>query len=110
MGKMMAYCGLMCDECNAYKATANNDDALRRQTSEEWSKLYGANVKAEDVNCLGCKSDVNFNYCGMCRIRACNIKRSISNCSECDLFSCDLSEEMFNHAPELRGRLQQLRK
>ncbi len=106
----MAYCGIPCGECNAYKATVNNDDALRKQISEEWSKMYGADIKTGDVNCLGCKSDVNFSYCGMCRIRACNIERNTGNCSECALFSCDILEEVLNHAPEVRERLQQLRK
>lgn len=110
VGKMMSYCGLMCDDCNAYKATAGNDDVLRKRTAEEWSRMYGADLKAEDINCLGCRSGVNFGYCGMCRVRACNLERNISNCSECDSFSCDKLEEILNHAPEVRERLNQLRK
>ncbi len=106
---MMSYCGLICDECNAYKATASKDDMLRKQTAEEWSKMYGADLKAEDIKCLGCRSDVNFGYCGMCRVRACNLERNISNCSEWDSFICDKLEEILNHASELRERLSQLR-
>ncbi|MEG1806496.1 MAG: DUF3795 domain-containing protein, partial [Clostridia bacterium] len=29
MKKMIAYCGLDCEKCDAYIATINNDDALR---------------------------------------------------------------------------------
>lgn len=110
MDTTMSYCGLMCNECNAYKATANNDDMLRKQTAEEWSRMYGASFKAGEINCLGCKSDVNFSYCGICQVRACNVERNIKNCSECDLFSCDKLEEILKHAPEVRERLNQLRK
>ena len=28
MKKRIAYCGLDCEECDAFKATINNDDAL----------------------------------------------------------------------------------
>ncbi len=110
MNKMMSYCGLLCSECGAYKSTANNDDSLRKQTAEEWSRMYGAEIKAEDINCLGCKSDVNFSYCGMCKVRVCNVEKNLNNCSECDSFSCDNLEEILKHAPEVRERLNLLRK
>jgi len=42
MKKMISHCGLICSDCNAYKATVNNDDKLKAQTAEEWSRMYGA--------------------------------------------------------------------
>ncbi len=33
MDQMMAYCGIMCDECPAYKATVDNNDELRKKTA-----------------------------------------------------------------------------
>ena len=110
MDKLMAYCGLLCSDCGAYKATVSNDDALRKQTSEEWSKMYGANINAADINCLGCKSEATFGYCKICKIRECNIQKNLSNCSECDLYSCDNLEGILKAVPEVRERLNKLRK
>ncbi|MBN2243467.1 MAG: DUF3795 domain-containing protein, partial [Acidobacteria bacterium] len=31
MEKMIAYCGLTCTDCDAFKATQNNDDKLRQE-------------------------------------------------------------------------------
>lgn len=39
MNQMMAYCGIMCDECPAYKATVDNNDELRKKTAGQWSKM-----------------------------------------------------------------------
>jgi len=36
--EMLAYCGLVCTDCNAYIAKQNDDDELRRKTAEEWSR------------------------------------------------------------------------
>ena len=36
MKKMIACCGVDCATCDAYVATLNNDDALRRTTAERW--------------------------------------------------------------------------
>ena len=53
----LGYCGLNCEDCPVFIATANDDDALRQKTAQEWSKLYaeylGKDLKLEDVNCKG---------------------------------------------------------
>lgn len=40
----LGYCGLDCERCPVFVATAKNDDALRRETAEQWSGLYGAYI------------------------------------------------------------------
>ena len=57
MQKMIAYCGLDCTECDAYIATKNEDEELKRTTAKRWSKEYDAEIKPEDVNCVGCMED-----------------------------------------------------
>lgn len=109
MDKMMSHCGLICSDCNAYKATVNNDAMLRKQTAKEWSRIYGADMKAEDIHCLGCKSEVTFGYCKVCEVRACSIGRELNNCAGCDSFHCGKLEEIFKYAPEARERLEKLR-
>ena len=44
MNEYIAYCGLNCENCNAYKATKNNDHELRAKTAELWSQLNGVNI------------------------------------------------------------------
>lgn len=109
MEKIMSHCGLICSDCNAYKATVNNDDALRKQTAEEWGKMYGTDIKAGDLNCLGCKSDLLFGYCNICEIRKCNKESNYQNCSECASFDCGNLKEVFKYDPGARERLLKLR-
>ena len=68
---IMAYCGLMCSECRACKATVADDMSLREKTAETWSSMFGAGIKPEDINCLGCDSDVRFSLCNVCGTRSC---------------------------------------
>ena len=49
--KMMAYCCLKCDECEAHIATINNDDELKAKVAKEWKK------KPEDIYCEGCRTN-----------------------------------------------------
>lgn len=89
MERIVACCGIECDKCDAYLATKNNDDELRRTTAENWSKMFNANIEAKDINCLGCSSEVLFSHCNECNIRKCNVEKSQENCSRCSDYSCD---------------------
>ena len=37
MKDRIAYCGLNCEECDAYIATINDDQALREKTARLWA-------------------------------------------------------------------------
>ena len=39
MKKMIAYCGLDCEKCNAYIATINDNQELRKKTAKLWAEL-----------------------------------------------------------------------
>ena len=39
MRKMIAYCGLDCEKCDAYIATINDDQQLREKTARAWSEM-----------------------------------------------------------------------
>lgn len=109
MSDIIAYCGLLCNECPAYKATLHNDNELREETAKEWSKMNNADIKAEDINCLGCKSDLVFGYCKVCEIRACSSGKSLETCAGCDSYGCDKVEAVLQNAPDARERLEKLR-
>jgi hypothetical protein len=110
MEEILGYCGLLCNNCDAYKATVGNDNELREKTADEWRKAFNPDIKAEDINCLGCKSDVVFGYCKVCEIRACSSEKSLENCGSCSSFSCDKVEGILKHAPDARERLEKSKK
>ena len=109
---MLGYCGLDCEQCPAFIATRDNDDALRVKTAEEWARSYGAPVKPEHINCTGCQSaGIKTYYCdALCEIRKCAIGRSFSTCAECADFSCSLLEQVLQAAPTARTALEALRR
>jgi hypothetical protein len=111
MSEMIAYCGLTCTECPALLATIADDDAKREETATMWSKEFGAEIMAEDINCEGCLSTGNvlFNHCYECKIRACGMDKGVKNCAFCDDFACDKLNKFFAMVPEAQERLESLR-
>ena len=51
MNKMIAYCGLNCEKCDAYIATINNNQELREKTAKLWAELNNAPILPEHINC-----------------------------------------------------------
>ncbi len=51
MKKMIAYCGLDCEKCNAYIATINDNQELRKKTAKLWAELNNAPILPEHINC-----------------------------------------------------------
>jgi hypothetical protein len=109
---MIACCGLDCTKCDAFIATANDDDALRAKLAEEWTKAYHTTISPEHINCTGCHSTgVKLLYCeSMCEVRKCATGRRLGSCAECDDFSCSLLAEIFKMAPQAERILLSLRK
>lgn len=91
MKKLIAYCGLDCERCDARIATLNNDDALRGKVAKLWSEMNGIEITADMINCEGCRSDgIKTPYCdGLCPIRQCALNKSYETCGSCcDLETC----------------------
>ena len=105
MSEIIAYCGLMCSECPAYKATVADDMAMRKETAETWNKMFGAEVNPEDINCLGCNSDVLFSHCNVCEIRACAREKALDHCGKCGDFACGKVEGVLKYDEGARERL-----
>lgn len=85
MKKLIAYCGLDCEKCEARKATLNNDDALREKVARLWSEMNGVEITADMINCEGCRADgVKTPYCdGLCPIRQCALGKKCATCGDC---------------------------
>lgn len=112
MEKMIAFCGLSCTDCNAYIATAHNDNALRVKTAEEWSKMYGGEIKPEDINCTGClpTEGAQFGHCQECSIRLCGLEKAVANCGHCEEYACDQLNAFFAQVPEAKESLNRIKK
>lgn len=108
---MIAFCGLDCTKCEAFIATARNDDALRGEVAKKWAETYNAPITPEYIHCTGCRSTgVKIAYCEhMCEIRKCALDRKVGTCAECSDFPCRHLDQIFKTAPHARKTLQSLR-
>ena len=112
MEKQIAYCGLKCDECEAYIATKNNDDEKRKETAETWSRKYNADIKPADINCNGCLATKGpvFHHCTVCEVRKCGQEKGVINCAYCDEYVCEELGRYFEMAPVMKANLEKIRK
>ena len=108
MSKMIAYCGLNCENCDARKATVLSDDCLREKTAALWSKLNGIRITRDMINCLGCRGDgIKTFFCeNMCKIRQCAISKGYSSCGECpEARKCATLKEILTNSEEARTNI-----
>ena len=106
---MIACCGLGCLNCGAYIATRNNDDSKRMEVAKEWSTEFNADIKPEDINCNGCRSEgQKFSHCNVCEIRSCYMEKEVANCAGCDMYACDKLENFFKMVPDAHTTLDNL--
>jgi hypothetical protein len=112
MDKMIAYCGLICTECEAYLATQSGDMAALERMATKAREEYGATTAtAESVMCDGCLSTTGrlTGYCYECAVRACAMDRGMTNCAHCPEYACDKIESFFGMAPQARTSLDGIR-
>lgn len=111
MTGIIAFCGLSCTDCPAFKATRNDDDEERKRVAEMWSKEHSVAIKPGDINCDGClgQDGLHFNYCNVCEIRKCGQQKAVENCAHCDEFACEKLEKFFEMAPQARKTLETVR-
>jgi len=112
MGRMIAYCGIICSECPAFRATQKDDDNKRKKVAEMWSKQFNAEFKPEDINCDGCLSESGrlFNYCMICGIRKCGREKGVKNCAYCDDYACETLNKFIGNVPEAKTTLEEIRR
>ena len=106
---LIAYCGLDCEKCDAYRATKNNDQALREKTAKIWSELNNAPILPEHINCEGCRvNGAKTIYCdSMCPIRQCAMKRDVETCGSCpEMETCETVGKVHQYNNEARNNLR----
>jgi hypothetical protein len=111
MSDMIAYCGLNCEECKAFKATETGNLEWKKQMAKHWSDQSEFKFKPEDVDCHGCKSDVISGFCRrLCLIRPCAMEKKFKNCAHCDDHPCEELKEYLSTDPVATRNLQEIRK
>ena len=112
MNKIIAYCGLVCTECEAYIATQANDQAALERVAARWREEYHVpDVTVEAVICDGCLGvgGRHCSHCAECEIRICGMERGVVNCAYCDDYGCERLERFWGFAPNLRALLDDIR-
>jgi hypothetical protein len=111
MEKQIAYCGLICTDCEAYIATKNNDDEKRKETAALWKKGI-VDIKPEDINCNGCLDETGriFHYCTICEVRKCGREKKVVNCAYCKDYICEKLGQFFKMDPVMKANLDEIRK
>lgn len=111
MDEMIAYCGLDCAECKAFKATQAKDSEWKKQLAKEWSDGLKDNFKPEDIDCDGCTSDRISGWCRkICNIRPCAAGRKLETCAHCSDYPCDRLKEFLSKEPIATKNLEEIRK
>lgn len=110
MRELIAYCGLDCEKCEAYIATLNNDDELRKKVAKKWSELNNVEITPEMINCQGCRVDGKKTpFCeSMCPIRLCATGRKMETCGSCsELMDCKKVDMVIGNNSEALANLKQ---
>jgi hypothetical protein len=111
MSEMIAYCGLDCSECKAFKATQAKDYEQKKQIARHWSDQGEIKFKPEDVDCHGCKSDTISGFCRkLCNIRPCAEEKKAKTCAHCDDYPCEKLKEYLSTDPVATNNLEKIRK
>jgi len=112
MDRIVAYCGLVCSECDCYVHTQSGDMEQLAKLAERTMIEHGIpNLTAESVMCDGCLSAEGrkIAYCDTCGVRACAVARGVAHCGACPDYGCETIEAVFRQVPAAREVLDGLR-
>jgi len=108
MGRIIAYCGLVCDDCPAYIATQAGDADRLQELARSWS-TDELQFDPGDVCCDGCRPGEArlFAWCSDCGIRTCCLEKRLETCAHCTDFPC---EEIEKAPTETKVTLTEMRR
>jgi hypothetical protein len=112
MSNMIAYCGLVCSNCPTFLATQKDDNSARKKTADLYTVKFGFDLKPEDINCDGCKSESGklIGYCQSCNIRRCCREKGLENCALCDDQPCENLIEFHNFSSDAKASFEALKR
>ena len=112
MDRMIAYCGLVCSDCPAYRATKADDAEALERVAAQWREEHSApDITAQWVVCDGCvsSSERKCGHCAECEVRACGVEHEVANCAHCADYSCEKLESFFTQVPGAKKVLTEVR-
>ena len=110
MSEMIAYCGLSCSECRAFKATQAKDSERKKKIAKQWTEGLKVQFKPEDINCNGCKSDTISGWCRkICKTRPCAEAKKVKTCAHCADYPCEKLKEFLSNEPVATTNLERIR-
>ncbi|MCD8138674.1 MAG: DUF3795 domain-containing protein [Planctomycetaceae bacterium] len=80
--KMLAYCGIYCEQCSARVAFTERD---WKHLEMFPSRFTAGRPDLSEYDCEGCKGR---NLCGPCGIKDCASGRNLDSCADCGEFPC----------------------
>ena len=110
--KIIAFCGIVCTDCAAYKATQIGEKSELERVAAQWKEDYHLErVTLQDVTCDGCLGEAGRKgaHCFECDIRACGLLKNVDNCAYCADYTCDKLESFFGFVPDARVLLDNIR-
>jgi len=109
--RMVAYCGIVCTECDAFIATQAGDRDALEQMAKRASQEFGVPMTADDSMCDGCLASTGrqIGYCSQCAIRACGVENLVENCAHCEDFPCPKIEVFAKPGSKHRATLDGIR-
>ena len=109
--EMIAYCGLDCNECRAFKATQAKDTEWKKQIAKQWTEGLKVEFRPEDIDCQGCKSNTLSGWCQkICKIRPCAEEKKVETCAHCEDYSCGKLKRFLSEEPVATKNLEEIRK
>jgi hypothetical protein len=111
MDPIIAYCGIVCTDCPAWKATKANDQEALKELAANWSKEFGVEISPEDCRCVGCLGDKGpqIGYLEQCEMRKCAVPKGVENCAHCDDYACETLQKWFESVPQSKEKLDSIR-
>jgi hypothetical protein len=108
--RMVAYCGLICTDCEAYEATQAEDMEALTRMAKESSQQSDIEMTAADAMCDGCVATTGrrIPYCHECAIRLCAIQKHIRTCAHCDDYACEKIEAFSKPGSPRRATLDEI--
>lgn len=101
-----SYCGLYCGACEIANLHRSSLETGIPAGWEQLPERFRAHIKRAELICGGCKSNLLFEGCKGCAIRACASKKGVEACVVCGEYPCrNLQEGLRNVSEELKRTL-----
>jgi hypothetical protein len=112
MDRIIACCGLICTDCEAYQATQAGDEAWLEQVAAKWREEYqNPSFTAANVACDGCLATDGqlCSHCLVCSTRRCCQEHGVANCGVCAEYeTCEDIRGFFQYVPSAKVVLDEV--